>query len=97
MPAATEKSKAKKVVVKLPMESAVLEDSEDSEKIICSLWSRRPLPHTDAPAMGAIKPPDTTSMEINTIEQTNMLPAIIDVFLPGKVIYLSSQTVYIYC
>ena len=96
VPAATEKSKAKKVILKLPLEMAVQGGSADNEIIIYSLWSRQPLPHADAPAMGGVKPPDATSMEMHPIEQSNTLPATIDVFLPGKVIISYTETMYIH-
>ena len=77
-PALQDKLK-KKVVVKLPLESAE-EDVEGK-----SLWSRVPLD----PALVEVKdvvPPDTSSAEFSPGELESALrPDTVDVFLPGKV------------
>jgi hypothetical protein len=76
--AAQEKMK-KKVVVKLPLESA--EEGTEGK----SLWARTPL---DPALVGEeeVVPPETTSAETSPGEQEkNLLPDTVDVFLPGKV------------
>ena len=79
--------KSKKLVVKLPAERLQkLSDGTEATEVLYSLWSRKPLPHMQAPKMDHVDFPEATSMDMHPIEQSNALPATIDVFLPGKVI-----------
>ena len=80
-------TKSKKVIIKLPVESIQpLPEGTDTAPVVYSMWSRQPLPHAQAPKMNHVDYPEVTSMGMHPIEQSNVLPATIDVFLPGKVI-----------
>ncbi|KAF8575915.1 hypothetical protein K439DRAFT_708741 [Ramaria rubella] len=82
---ASEKNKSKKIILKLPVESITKDGDEgDISGVVYSLWSRRPLPHSEVPTMERIQPPETTSIEMHPLEQSITLPPTIDVFLPGK-------------
>lgn len=80
-----EKLKARKVVVKLPVESTC--EAESSENTSSkSLWSRSPVPSSEIEIQETVFPPEITSVEIYPdIAFTHMLPPTVDVFLPGKV------------
>ena len=83
-------TKLKKVVVKLPAERLqLLSEGTEATEMVYSLWSRKPLPHTQAPRMDHVDFPEAMSMDTHPIEQSSALPATIDVFLPGKVININ--------
>ena len=83
-------TKLKKVVVKLPAEKLqLLSEGTEATEMVYSLWSRKPLPHTQAPRMDHVDFPEAMSMDTHPIEQSSALPATIDVFLPGKVININ--------
>jgi hypothetical protein len=85
-------AKSRKIVVKLPAESIrTLPEVTEAIEVVYSLWSRRPLPHAQAPKMDYVGCLDVISMDMHPIEQSSALPATIDVFLPGKVNIFSTQ------
>ena len=78
-----EKLKAKKVVVRIPIESDLVEERESEKR---SLWSRRPIPSSELPSVAALLPPEASSAEIYPEETYRRnLPPTVDVFLPSKV------------
>ncbi|KAF8519205.1 hypothetical protein JB92DRAFT_2828547 [Gautieria morchelliformis] len=78
-------TKSKKLVIKLPIESfQTLSEGAVPTEVVYSIWSRKPLPHAQASKMDQVDFPEVTSMDMHPIEQSNALPATIDVFLPGK-------------
>ena len=78
-----EKLKAKKVVVRIPIESDLVEERESEKR---SLWSRMPIPSSELPSVAALVPPEASSAEIYPEETYRRnLPPTVDVFLPSKV------------
>ena len=78
--AVQEKLKAKKVIVKLPVESDI--NNEDGK----SLWTRVPIPSSSLEVPKEVSPPETNSANIFPDDSfAKLLPPTVDVFLPGKV------------
>lgn len=83
--AIAEKVKAKKIPVKIPIESEV--DGEGSDGLKKSLWSRRPIPSSELEPPIEVPPPDVVSAALYPDEDYRRhFPSTVDVFLPGKVI-----------
>ncbi|EJD04490.1 uncharacterized protein FOMMEDRAFT_140427 [Fomitiporia mediterranea MF3/22] len=78
-----EKVKAKKIPVKIPLESGSDGVGTDASKP--SLWSRRPIASSELPIPADIEPPEISSAPLYPDEEhTRQLPPTIDVFLPSK-------------
>jgi hypothetical protein len=83
--------KGKKVIVKFPRETVVGDDIE--QPITRPLWARTPLPLADVPDQPNAKPPQLTTAEVYLSDSERYdLPSTLDVFLPGKVGRLSSDS-----
>lgn len=78
-----EKLKAKKMAVRIPVESGLMERGGDEKR---SLWSRKLIPISDRSHLPTLPPPEAESTEIYPEETyRRILPSTVDVFLPSKV------------
>lgn len=81
--------KGRKVVIKLPQETIVGEEEQGS--ITRASWARTPLRLAEVPEQRILRPPELRSAEpFLTDSERQAMPGSVDVFLPGKVSYLST-------
>ncbi len=75
-------TKQKKIVVNLPKET--IQEGEDKGK--AAPWARKPLPASEVPPQPAIRPVEMITVEAYPPDAwRHVVPATLDVFLPGKV------------
>jgi hypothetical protein len=81
-------TKAKKAVVKFPRETVVGDDKTVSR----SPWARTPLPLAEIPEQPVLRPPELATAEVYPTDSDRYdFPNTLDVFLPGKVCFHSSN------
>ena len=82
--AIAEKVKAKKIPVKIPIES--VRDGEEVDESKRSIWSRKPIPPSDLEAQVDLEPPEVSTATLYPDDEYRKhLPSTVDVFLPSRV------------
>lgn len=83
-PSQADNAKIKKIIVKLPVEQR---KEDDDDETVYSLWSRQPLDNLII-CEEAVIPANVQTIEPYSFNENlpGILPEIIDVYLPGKVL-----------
>jgi hypothetical protein len=96
-PAATEAppppaaARGKKVVVRFPRETVVGDDGDQT--VTRASWARTPIPLAEVPEQLMLRPPEAATAEAYPTDSDRYgLPNTLDVFLPGKVCFPTSNT-----
>ncbi|KDQ17741.1 hypothetical protein BOTBODRAFT_582060 [Botryobasidium botryosum FD-172 SS1] len=84
-PPAELKPKARKIIVKIPVETVVEEGENGEKKTSRPIWARNPVPPDSLSPQEPLPGPELTTAEIYPEPwPRDELPPTIDVFLPGK-------------